>query len=39
MPFLAGFLKIIKISGENFYFYVWLFMYGAIMGSRKDSRA
>ncbi|KAF9348497.1 CAAX prenyl protease 1 [Mortierella sp. NVP85] len=26
MPFLAGFLKIIKISGENFYFYVWLFM-------------
>lgn len=27
MPFLAGFLKIIKISGENFYLYVWLFMY------------
>ncbi|KAF9177960.1 hypothetical protein BGZ51_007587 [Haplosporangium sp. Z 767] len=26
MPFLAGFLKIIKISGENFYFYVWLFL-------------
>ncbi|KAG0005118.1 hypothetical protein BGZ65_011955 [Modicella reniformis] len=26
MPFLAGFLKIIKIGGENFYFYVWLFM-------------
>ncbi|KAI1294482.1 hypothetical protein EDD11_008119 [Mortierella claussenii] len=26
LPFLAGFLKIIKISGENFYFYVWLFM-------------
>jgi len=26
MPVLAGFLKIIKISGENFYFYIWLFM-------------
>ncbi|KAG0242743.1 peptidase family M48-domain-containing protein [Mortierella sp. GBAus27b] len=26
MPFLAGFLKIIKIGGENFYLYVWLFM-------------
>ncbi|KAG0357188.1 hypothetical protein BGZ54_000421 [Gamsiella multidivaricata] len=26
MPFLAGFLKVIKISGKNFYFYVWLFM-------------
>ncbi|KAF9170646.1 hypothetical protein BGX21_008562 [Mortierella sp. AD011] len=26
MPFLAGFLKIIHISGRNFYFYVWLFM-------------
>ncbi|KAF9917511.1 hypothetical protein BX616_000770 [Lobosporangium transversale] len=26
MPFLAGFLKIIKISGDNFYFYVWLFI-------------
>ncbi|KAF9115902.1 hypothetical protein BGX27_005783 [Mortierella sp. AM989] len=28
MPFLAGFLKIIKISGKNFYFYIWLFMVG-----------
>ncbi|KAF9927734.1 CAAX prenyl protease 1 [Linnemannia zychae] len=26
IPFLAGFLKIIKLGGENFYFYVWLFM-------------
>ncbi|KAG0316090.1 CAAX prenyl protease 1 [Dissophora globulifera] len=26
MPFLAGFLKIIKIGGESFYYYVWLFM-------------
>ncbi|KAG0222372.1 CAAX prenyl protease 1 [Actinomortierella wolfii] len=26
MPFLAAFLKIIKISGPNFYFYVWVFM-------------
>ncbi|KAG0330030.1 hypothetical protein BG004_002190, partial [Podila humilis] len=28
MPVLAGFLKIIEISGENFYFYTWLFMVG-----------
>ncbi|KAG0057524.1 hypothetical protein BGZ83_009163 [Gryganskiella cystojenkinii] len=26
IPFLAGFLKVIKISGDNFFFYVWLFM-------------
>ncbi|KAK3826896.1 MAG: peptidase family M48-domain-containing protein [Linnemannia elongata] len=26
MPFLAGFLKVIKLGGENFYLYVWLFM-------------
>ncbi|KAF9429218.1 hypothetical protein BGZ76_001642 [Entomortierella beljakovae] len=26
MPFLAGFLKIIQVSGKNFYLYVWLFM-------------
>lgn len=27
MPFLAGFLKIIKIGGANFFFYIWLFLY------------
>ncbi|KAF9945296.1 hypothetical protein BGZ72_001499 [Mortierella alpina] len=26
MPFLAGFLKIIKIGGANFFYYVWLFL-------------
>ncbi|KAF9937311.1 hypothetical protein BGZ75_000361 [Mortierella antarctica] len=26
MPFLAGFLKIIKIGGDNFFFYIWLFL-------------
>jgi STE24 endopeptidase len=26
MPVLAGFLKVIKLGGENFYLYVWLFM-------------
>ncbi|KAF9425358.1 hypothetical protein BGZ94_007594 [Podila epigama] len=26
MPVLAGFLKIIKVGGDNFYFYIWLFM-------------
>ncbi|KAF9582564.1 hypothetical protein BGW38_000053 [Lunasporangiospora selenospora] len=26
IPFLSGFLKVIQISGDNFYFYVWLFI-------------
>lgn len=37
MPFLAGFLKVIKLGGENFYLYVWLFMYVYFHGSVATS--
>lgn len=26
VPFLAAFLKIIEVTGDNFFYYVWIFM-------------